>query len=359
MSTIPGRYWHKIDDGRIQCDVCPRFCKLNEGQRGLCFVRAREDDQIVLTTYGRSSGFCIDPIEKKPLNHFLPGTPVLSFGTAGCNLTCSFCQNHDISKSREFDKLQTEASPKAIANAALKTGSKSVAFTYNDPVIFLEYAVDVAKACHDVGVKTVAVTAGYITDQARREFFNHIDAANVDLKGFTERFYKKLCSGELARVLDTLKYLKHETGVWFEITNLVIPGENDDPGEIDDMTNWVVENLGPDVPMHFSAFHPDWKMLDLPRTPKETLIACRDIALKNGVRHAYTGNVHHAEGASTYCHNCGDMAIGRDWYELSTWNLAFDGNYSGNCKSCGTPMQGVFEGLPGDWGRKRVPVKFS
>jgi pyruvate formate lyase activating enzyme len=359
MNAVPGRYWHFVDDGRIQCDVCPRYCKLNEGQRGLCFVRARQDDQIVLTTWGRSSGFCIDPIEKKPLNHFLPGTPVLSFGTAGCNLTCTFCQNHDISKSREFDKLQAEATPDMIAQAALKTGARSVAFTYNDPVIFLEYAVDVAKACHEVGVKTVAVTAGYITDKAGEEFFSHMDAANVDLKGFTERFYKKLCSSELARVLETLMYLKHETNVWFELTNLVIPGENDDPAEIDEMTKWVVENLGPDVPMHFSAFHPDWKMLDVPRTPKKTLIKCRDIALENGVRYAYTGNVHHFEGASTYCHKCGDLAIGRDWYELSTWNLMFEGNYNGNCKTCGTVMAGVFDGPAGDWGRKRVPVKFG
>ncbi len=358
-STFPGRYWHGLEDGRIQCDVCPRFCKLQEGQRGLCFVRARQNNQIVLTTYGRSSGFCVDPIEKKPLNHFLPGTPVLSFGTAGCNLTCKFCQNHDISKSRELDKLQARATPEMIARAALKTGSRSVAFTYNDPVIFLEYAVDVAKACHEAGVKTVAVTAGYITDKAGEEFFSHMDAANVDLKAFTEDFYNRLCSSELARVLETLKYLKHETSVWFELTTLVIPGENDSPSEIEEMTGWVAENLGPDVPMHFTAFHPDWKMMDKGDTPKETLIRCRDIALKNGIRYAYTGNVHHYEGASTYCHNCGDIVIGRDWYELSTWNLSFDGNYSGNCKSCGTPLAGVFDGPAGDWGRKRMPIRFE
>jgi len=358
-SAFPGRYWHVVDDGRIQCDVCPRFCKLQEGQRGLCFVRARQDGRIVLTTYGRSSGFCVDPIEKKPLNHFLPGTPVLSFGTAGCNLTCKFCQNHDISKSREFDKLQAQATPEMIAQAALKTGSRSVAFTYNDPVIFLEYAVDVAKACHEVGVKTVAVTAGYVTPEAGTEFFSHMDAANVDLKGFTEEFYNKLCSSELARVLETLIYLKHETDVWVELTTLIIPGENDDPAEIEEMTNWVVENLGPDVPMHFSAFHPDWKMMDHKHTPKETLIRCRDIALKNGIRYAYTGNVHHFDGASTYCHSCGGMLIGRDWYELSTWNLSFEGNYSGNCKNCGTPLAGVFDGPAGDWGRKRMPIRFG
>lgn len=358
-NTVKTKYWHELDDGRVQCDVCPRYCKLNEGQRGLCFVRARQDNEIVLTTYGRSSGFCIDPIEKKPLNHFLPGTPVLSFGTAGCNLTCKFCQNWDISKSREFDKLQAEASPEMIANAALKSGCRSVAFTYNDPVIFMEYAIDVAKACHARGIKTVAVTAGYIAPEARREFFSHMDAANVDLKAFTQDFYHRLCTAELDQVLETLVYLKNETDVWFEITNLIIPGENDSDDEIDQMTRWVFENLGPDVPMHFSAFHPDWKMMEKPRTPKDVLVRARQIALANGIHYAYTGNVHDKPGASTYCPSCGDVLIGRDWYELSTWNLTFDGNYSGNCAKCGTQPAGVFDGPAGDWGRKRVPLKFK
>jgi len=240
IGHVSGRYWHKIDDGRLQCDVCPRFCKLREGQRGLCFVRARENDEIVLTTYGRSSGFCVDPIEKKPLNHFLPGTPVLSFGTAGCNLACKFCQNWDISKSRELDKLQASASPQTIAEQALETSSLSVAFTYNDPVIFLEYAIDVAEVCHEHGIKTVAVTAGYVTEEPREEFFRHMDAANVDLKAFTERFYWKVCGGHLAPVLETIQYLKHETNVWFEITDLLIPGENDSEAEIDEMTQCAV-----------------------------------------------------------------------------------------------------------------------
>jgi pyruvate formate lyase activating enzyme len=350
--ALSGRYWHMLDDGRVQCDLCPRYCKLHDGQRGLCFVRARLGSEIVLTTYGRSSGFCIDPIEKKPLNHFLPGTPVLSFGTAGCNLTCKFCQNWDISKSCEFDKLQEIASPKMIAQAALVTGCKSVAFTYNDPIIFLEYAVDVAKACHDVGLKTVAVTAGYVCGDPRQEFFQHIDAANVDLKAFTEDFYKRLCSSELTRVLETLKYLKHETNVWFELTTLLIPGENDSEGELEEMTQWVVENLGTDVPMHFTAFHPDWKMMDVPVTPYSTLSLARNIALKNGVRYAYTGNVHDFKGESTYCHNCNKILIGRDGYQLSTWNL----NENGHCKKCGTVVAGFFDGLPGVWGTKRQRV---
>ena len=262
--TVPTKYWHQLEDGRIQCDTCPRFCRLKEGQRGLCFVRMRQDDQIMLTTYGRSSGYCIDPIEKKPLNHFLPGTPVLSFGTAGCNLGCRFCQNWDISKSREIDTLSDEASPELIARVAQELDCKSVAFTYNDPVIFMEYAIDVAQACHERGIKAVAVTAGEICPEPREEFYRFMDAANVDLKGFTEHFYEKICSGKLQPVLDTLNYLKHETKVWFEITTLLIPGLNDSEREIEEMTQWIHENLGPDVPLHFTAFHPDYRMMDLP-----------------------------------------------------------------------------------------------
>ena len=357
-NDVLGRYWHRLDDGRVQCDLCPRFCKLREGQRGLCFVRACGPNGMVLTTYGRSSGFCIDPIEKKPLNHFLPGTPILSFGTAGCNLTCKFCQNWSISKAREFDKLQDQASPAAIAQAAVQTKCRSVAYTYNDPVIFLEYAVDTAKACRERGIKNVAVTAGYICPDPRAEFYKWMDAANVDLKAFTEKFYKELCTSQLSKVLDTLKYLKHETDVWFEITDLIIPGENDSEKEIDEMTSWVVKHLGADVPMHFSAFHPDWKMMDKPRTPKSILVRAREIALANGLRYAYTGNVHDFEGHSTYCHACNHRLIGRDWYELSDWKIRFDGNYSGNCTNCGEPVAGVFEETCGDWGRKRVPVRF-
>src|SRR5262245_4401525 len=279
---IVGRYWHVLPDGRVQCDVCPRYCKLNEGQRGLCFVRARHNDRIVLTTYGRSSGFCIDPIEKKPLNHFLPGTPVLSFGTAGCNLSCSFCQNHDISKSRETDTLADRATPETIAAAAKALGCRSVAFTYNDPVIFYEYAIDVAEACHAAGVQTVAVTAGYMHPKPRAEFYRHMDAANVDLKAFTEDFYFKITKSHLVPVLETLEYLKHETKVWLEITTLLIPGENDSPQEVEKLSRWVVQHLGSDVPLHFSAFHPDYRMLDKPHTPPATLATARRIAMEQG-----------------------------------------------------------------------------
>jgi pyruvate formate lyase activating enzyme len=355
QTTVPGRYWHALDDGRIQCDMCPRFCKLREGQRGLCFVRAREGDRMVLTTYGRSSGFCVDPIEKKPLNHFLPGTPILSFGTAGCNLACRFCQNWDISKSREFDTLAAVASPESIAAAAERLGCRSVAFTYNDPVIFHEYAIDVADACRARGIRSVAVTAGYVCPEPRAEFYRHMDAANVDLKGFTERFYDKVCSGHLQPVLDTLVYLKRETDVWFEITTLLIPGENDSEAEIEAETHWIKENLGPDVPLHFTAFHPDWKMTDKPPTPPATLTRARKIAVKNGLRYVYTGNVHDRAGGSTYCHGCGELVIGRDWYNLLAWRL----DDSGRCQGCGTPCAGVFDGPPGTWGAQRLPVHLA
>jgi pyruvate formate lyase activating enzyme len=354
-ATVPGRYWHALDDGRIQCDLCPRYCKLREGQRGLCFVRAREGDRMVLTTYGRSSGFCVDPIEKKPLNHFLPGSPILSFGTAGCNLACRFCQNWDISKSREFDTLADSASPEMIAAAAERLGCRSVAFTYNDPVIFHEYAIDVADACRARGIRSVAVTAGYVCPEPRAEFYRHMDAANVDLKGFTERFYDKVCSGHLQPVLDTLVYLKHETDVWFEITTLLIPGENDSESEIEAETQWIMETLGPDVPLHFTAFHPDWKMLDKPPTPPVTLTRARKIAVKNGLRYVYTGNVHDRKGGSTYCHNCGELLIGRDWYNLLAWQL----DDQGHCLECGTRCAGVFEGPPGTWGAQRQGVSLA
>src|ERR1700752_2029184 len=296
IEGVPGRYWHRLEDGRVQCDLCPRYCKLHEGKVALCFVRARQNDQILLTTYGRSSGFCIDPIEKKPLNHFLPGTPVLSFGTAGCNLTCKFCQNGDIPKARALDRVQDRASPEMIAEAAVRSGCRSVAFTYNDPVIFLEYAIDVAQACRARGIQTVAVSAGYICAEPRREFFRHMDAANIDLKGFTEGFYKTLCSARLAPVLETLEYLKRETNVWFEITTLLIPGENDSAAEVEAERAWVIDRLGPDVPVHRTAFHPDWKLTDRPRPPPGRLREARRIATNAGLCYVYTGNIHDPAG---------------------------------------------------------------
>ena len=355
MKAVPTKYWHFVESGKIQCDVCPRECKLSEGQRGLCFVRGRENNQIVLYTYGRSSGYCIDPIEKKPLNHFLPGTPILSFGTAGCNLICQFCQNWDISKSREMDTLADEASPDLIAKVAKRLGCKSVAFTYNDPVIFMEYAIDVAKECHKYGIKTVAVTAGYIKEKAREEFYQYMDAANVDLKAFTEDFYRRICGGHLKPVLETLEYLKKSTSVWFEITTLLIPGENDSSQEIQNECEWILEHLGPDVPIHFTAFHPDFKMLNKPRTSHSTLLRARKIALEVGLHYVYVGNVHDEDGESTYCPNCKKKVIGRDWYVLTEYHLTDDGH----CRFCNYKIAGVFDGPPGNWGPKRLPIRLK
>lgn len=352
---FPTSYWHKLDDARVQCDLCPHFCQLKEGKQGLCFIRANHHGNIVLTSYGRSSGFCIDPVEKKPLNHFLPGTAILSFGTAGCNLTCKFCQNWDMSKSREVDILADQASAEKIARVAHELGCRSVAYTYNDPVIFMEYAIDIAKACRKFDIKSVAVTAAYINPEPAKEFFSYMDAANVDLKAFTEDFYRQLTGGHLSTVLDTLIYLKHGTNVWVETTTLLIPGKNDSDEEINNMTRWVVENLGPEVPMHFTAFHPEWKMMDVPPTPGKTLIRARQIALDNGVHYAYVGNVHDKAGGSTYCHHCGHCLIGRDWYELSQWGL----NEQGQCSQCGTACAGLFDKAPGDWGARRQPIHLS
>ncbi len=352
QSGYPGRYWHWADDGRMQCDLCPRDCKLHQGQRGACFVRARQNDQMILTTYGRSSGFCIDPIEKKPLNHFYPGSSVLSFGTAGCNLACKFCQNWDISKSRDMDRLMDQAAPDAIASAALQHGCKSVAFTYNDPVIFAEYAIDVADACHARGVQTVAVTAGYMHDQARRDFYTRIDAANVDLKAFSDDFYFRFTGSHLQPVLDTLVYLRRETDVWLEITTLLIPGKNDSDAEITALCRWIRNQLGSDVPLHFTAFHPDHKMMDVPATPKATLIRARAIGLQIGLHHVYTGNVHHQEGDTTVCRHCQAPVIVRDWYQIRDYRLSADGS----CARCGAVIAGRFDAKAGDFGRQRIAI---
>jgi pyruvate formate lyase activating enzyme len=328
---------------------------MHDGQRGLCFVRGVEGGEVRLYTYGRSSGFCVDPIEKKPLNHFLPGTSVLSFGTAGCNLACSYCQNSSISKSREMDTLADRASPEQLAASAQRLGCASIAYTYNDPVVFMEYAIDVADACRERGVRSVAVTAGYMCPQPRAEFYRHMDAANVDLKGFTERFYRKICGAELGAVLETLEYLKHETKVWFEITTLLIPDENDSNAELEQMTRWIADKLGPDVPLHFTAFHPDWKMRDKQRTPAATLTRAREIAIRNGLHYVYTGNVHDPVGSSTYCAACGTRLIERDWYELGEWRL----DAQGRCLQCAAQLPGVFDGAPGTWGARRLPVRIA
>ncbi len=360
MKTIsklyfPTQYWHDLDDGRVVCDLCPKHCALREGKRGACYIRMNYQGEIVLTSYGRSSGFCIDPIEKKPLNHFYPGSKVLSFGTAGCNLSCQFCQNWEISKSRQVDTLSDKAMPEQLAQAAFNYGCQSIAFTYNDPVIFLEYARDAAIAAKEKGVKTVAVTAAYICEKPRKAFFEHIDAANVDLKAFSTQFYKKRCHADLQVVLDTLLYLKHETHVWFEITCLLIPGENDSEGEIHQMCEWIANKLGSDIPLHFSAFHPDFKMRDKPATPLSTLLMARNIALNYGLKYVYCGNVHDIESDTTYCPYCHSRLIERDWYQLKQYAL----NGTGHCLNCGYLLHGHFNEQHGDFGPRRISIKIS
>ncbi|MFZ0529369.1 MAG: AmmeMemoRadiSam system radical SAM enzyme [Propionicimonas sp.] len=355
LPAYPARWWHPLEDGRLQCDLCPQECKLRDQQRGACFVRRREGDQVVLTTYGLASGFCIDPIEKKPLAHFYPGSSVLSFGTVGCNLACRYCQNWDISTSRDAERLQDAASPESIARAATRLGCRSVAFTYNDPVVFAEYAIDVADACHAVGLRTVAVTAGYLHEQPRREFFAHIDAANVDLKGFTEEFYRTLTRSHLQPVLDTLVYLARETSVWLEITTLVIPGHNDSDDELNRLAAWIATALGPDVPLHFSAFHPSHHMLDVPSTPPATLTRARRIALDHGLHFVYTGNVHDPDGETTSCPGCGTALIRRDWYRILAYRLTADGR----CPECGTGIAGRFGAAADDFGPFRIPVRIG
>jgi pyruvate formate lyase activating enzyme len=354
-SDHPARWWHQLDDGRIQCDLCPRDCRLKAGQRGFCFVRQRQGEGMALTTWGRSSGFCVDPIEKKPLAHFYPGSSVLSFGTAGCNLGCRFCQNWDISKATAQDRLCDEATPEAIAAEAVALGCRSVAFTYNDPVIFAEYAIDVAEACRARGLATVAVTAGYVHPGPRRELFARMDAANVDLKAFTEGFYRKLCLAHLQPVLDTLEWLASEKRTWLEITTLLIPGQNDSEAEVAALAEWVVSHLGADVPLHFSAFHPDFLLREVRPTPPATLARARRQALAAGLHHVYTGNVHDLEGDATRCNGCGEIVMARDWYELLDYRL--DG--AGRCRRCGTPLAGRFDPQPGRFGARRIPVRLG
>lgn len=351
----PAKWWHRLADGRVMCDLCPRACVLHDGQRGFCFVREVEGGQMRLGTYGRSTGFCVDPIEKKPLHHFLPGSNVFSFGTAGCNLGCKFCQNWDTTKARETDVLCDAATPEQIAESAERLGCASVAFTYNDPVIFAEYAMDAADACHARGLKTVAVTAGYIMPKAREEFFAKLDAANVDLKAFSEDFYWKLSVAHLAPILDTIKYLVRETRVWTEVTNLIIPGFNDGDEDVARLLDWFLRELGPDVPLHVTAFHPAYKMVNVRPTPVETLRRIRARARSMGLRYVYTGNVHDPEGSTTSCAGCGETLIERRLMTVTKYRL--DAN--GACPVCHAKLPGVFAPKPEHVGELRFPHRVA
>lgn len=351
-TNLPGKWFHQLEDGRIQCDLCPRSCRLREGQKGYCFVRERRGERIVLATWGRSSGFCIDPIEKKPLNHFYPGTPVLSFGTAGCNLGCKFCQNHEISAARQWDRLAQAASPSRIAAAAQEMAVQAVAFTYNDPVIYAEYAIDTARACRALGIHPIAVTAGYISPEARSDFFSVMDAANIDLKGFNEDFYWHLTGAHLTNILDNIAWVVNNTSTWVELTTLVIPGYNDDRAQLQAECELIARELGTEVPLHFTAFHPDHKMLETPPTPLQTLRTAREIALEAGLKHVYLGNVHDSQADTTYCAGCGKVLISRDWYQLREYYLV-----AGKCPDCGKELAGHFDSRPGTWGSRSCPVR--
>ena len=337
MNKVLAKWWEPTDNNKILCTLCPRYCKIGEGQPGFCYIRQNHQGKLYSIGYGKPTGFAIDSVEKKPLNHFLPGTNILSFGTAGCNLGCKFCQNWSMSKAKLDDLHSLDVSPEGVVELAKSYDTPSIAFTYNDPTIFGEYVIDISKIAREEGIKSVMVTAGYIDKEARKDVYKYIDAANVDLKGFTERFYHKLTFSHLIDVLDTLIWLKNETDVWFEITTLLIPDENDSPEEIKQECDWILKNLGDKIPLHFTAFHPDFKMMNKERTTEKTLTTARKIAIDMGIKYCYVGNVHNKEGQTTYCPNCNEKLIKRDWHSVISNKLV-----NGCCKSCGMVIDGVF-----------------
>ncbi len=337
------RWWELAPDGRVHCFLCPRHCRLRDGQAGFCSIRANRDGRLRLLTYGAPAAVHVDPIEKKPLYHFLPGSPVLSLGTVGCNLGCSCCQNWDLSRSRPDEVVARRLAPDEVVALARRHGCPSIAFTYNEPTIWAEYVLDVCAAARRHGLATVMVTNGYVTPEAFHDLYDAIDAANVDLKALSEDFYRRRTVAHLAPVLDTLRRLAAETQVWVEVTNLVIPTLNDDPGDLRRLADWVLAHLGPDVPLHFSAFHPDHELRHLPATPPETLHAARRIARETGLHHVYEGNVHGA-GSHTLCPGCGQPLIRRSWHEVLENRLV-----DGRCPDCGTD-------IPGRWNRPHEPA---
>ncbi|PID59359.1 MAG: AmmeMemoRadiSam system radical SAM enzyme [Ignavibacteriae bacterium] len=332
------KWWKTKDNGKILCTLCPRYCEIGEGQKGFCYIRENIEGKLYSTGYGRPTGFAIDPIEKKPLSHFLPGSDVLSFGTAGCNLGCRFCQNWSMSKSKLDELNALKISPENVVNLALKYKSKSIAYTYNDPTIFGEYVIDVSELAREKNIKNVLVTAGYINKEARKDIYKYIDAANIDLKAFTETFYQKITYSHLNDILETLLWVKNETDIWLEITTLLIPDENDSNEEIKQLTNWITTNLGKNVPLHFTAFHPDFKMKDKSSTPAETLINARKIALEEGINYCYLGNIHNIESQTTYCPTCQNPIIIRDWHSVLDVKIQ-----NGKCKYCNSKVAGVWD----------------
>ncbi|MGM9992749.1 MAG: AmmeMemoRadiSam system radical SAM enzyme [Candidatus Bruticola sp.] len=339
LSPYSHHYWEtKTTDGQLQCQLCPRQCILSPEQRGFCFIRHHINGHIINTSFAKTTGAAIDPIEKKPLYHFLPQSRVLSFGTLGCNMGCRFCQNSHITKNCH-NNLSLSLPPQKVGLAALNYSCSSVAFTYNDPIIWADYAIESAKVCHSLGLQTIAVTAGYIKAKARIEFFSYMDAANIDLKSIRPQFYKNYCQVDIEPILDTIIYVKEHTKCWLELTNLIIPDLNDSEQDLKDLSRWIVKELGPDVPIHFSAFHPAYLMKDKAKTNLTSLLKARDIALESGLHYVYTGNIAHPASQSTYCIKCGRLLIERllNLIEFKDLNLE-----KGCCQGCGAPLPGRF-----------------
>jgi len=325
-----------------QCDLCPRHCTLAEGQTGICGVRTCRDGIVTLLSYGKTSGFAVDPIEKKPLNHFYPGSKILSFGGIGCNLSCRFCQNAATAQSRDLSLLPSSATPEDIVRLAKENHCESVAFTYNEPIIAIEYVLDIAAACQSAGLKTVAVSNGFISEKYRPGFYDSMDAANIDLKSFSETFYHEYCGAPegnacLESVKETLLYLTR-SHTWLEVTTLLIPTLNDTDAEVDALCNWFAENLGREIPLHFTAFRPANRLQTLLATPPQTLFRAREIALSFDLCYVYTGNIDDPAGQTTYCPQCDQMVIMRNHYNVDEYEI----DHESCCKYCGQTIKGRF-----------------
>ncbi|MBI4859563.1 MAG: AmmeMemoRadiSam system radical SAM enzyme [Candidatus Riflebacteria bacterium] len=351
MKEHTARWWKPADDRTVHCFLCPHRCAIADGGFGICHVRQNRGGRLVSLVYGTATGFAADPVEKKPLAHFLPGTAILSFGTVGCNLRCVFCQNWTSSRAKADDIPLVDVTPDQVVALARKHGCPSIAYTYNEPIISAEFVVEVSRLARREGLKNVLVTNGYVTPEARPDVMECIDGANVDLKGFTERFYADLTGSHLEPVKDTLRWMVREAGVWVEITTLLIPGENDSPGEIAASTEWIATTLGADVPVHFTAFHPDYRLLSRPPTPPATLAQARAIAMQKGLRYVFVGNVMDEDSQSTYCPGCGKVVIRRNWHEIRSCEL--DGN---RCRACGATIAGVFPGASAPAAPGRGPI---
>jgi len=322
---------------RVKCLLCPRTCELKEGERGNCRVRMNIAGRLQTLVYGRPCAVHIDPIEKKPLYHYLPGSRSFSIATAGCNLHCMFCQNWEISQREPEYTTNIDLSPEEVVNQALNAGCRTIAYTYSEPIIFFEYAADTGRLAHKNGLLNVWVTAGYINQEPLKEAVSFIDAAHVDLKGITDTYYKNVCKATLKPVLDTIKTMK-DSGVWVEIINLVVPTYNDTKDDFSRLCDWIIENVGVETPLHFSRFWPTYQLKNLPPTPVESLSLARNIAMAKGIHYVYIGNVPEHEGNNTYCPICKKLIIGRQGYVISGYNIR-----DGKCGFCGHPIPGRWE----------------